>query len=89
MGCGNSFKNGRCTDGTNPENCVYERSTSKGSLACSGVYQLVNVPMSFECKDQRGMVKCVKKEFDNLATCKKTCPGKCLENKCIVPNSSE
>jgi len=36
LGCGNSFINGRCIDGTNPQDCVYEKVGEKGSQACSG-----------------------------------------------------
>jgi len=38
LGCGNSFISGRCMDGSNPENCVYEMATSKGATSCSGLF---------------------------------------------------
>jgi hypothetical protein len=32
----NNILDGRCIDGTNPQDCVYEKVGEKGSQACSG-----------------------------------------------------
>lgn len=43
-GCGNAFKSGRCEDGTNPEDCIFENASSRGAIKCSGKFKLVKIP---------------------------------------------
>jgi len=51
MGCGNSFKGGRCSDGSDTLECVYERISDPGADKCIGLSHLVKIPESNECKD--------------------------------------
>lgn len=44
MGCGNSYKGGRCDDGSDPENCIYANPGNKGADKCSGTQKLITVP---------------------------------------------
>lgn len=84
MGCGNSYKGGRCLDKSNPENCVYSTINEEGSEMCAGSFKLLQVPTDNLCKDQRGLYKCVKTKYENQDECKKSCPGSCKNLSCKV-----
>ena len=68
MGCGNGFSGGRCADGSDTSDCVYESMSQQGAGKCVGVMHMVKIPDSYECKDQRGNYKCllVKKIFTTI-----------------------
>lgn len=66
LGCGNSYKDGRCSDGSDPDNCVYESAAEKGAAKCIGLFHLVTIPEKYTCNDQRGLLKCIKNEFDTV-----------------------
>lgn len=85
LGCGNSFKGGRCADGIDPSDCIYEDFSDKGFDKCSGIYHIDTIPDDASCKDQRGLFKCFKNEFKSTEECKATCPGKCLNLECKIP----
>lgn len=51
LGCGNSFVNGRCNDGTDADNCVYKSAGDDGANKCIGLFHLVEIPDNNECKD--------------------------------------
>jgi len=61
--------------------------TSNGSSSCAGLFKLVNIPTAYECKDQRGKVKCVKDVYSSTDDCKKSCPGSCQDKECFVANT--
>lgn len=84
LGCGNAFEKGRCTDGSDPINCIYQNVLQKGIEKCVGNLQLLRVPMKYECREQRGRLKCVKVHFQSTDECQRDCPGLCNENYCIV-----
>jgi len=50
MGCGNSYEKGRCTDGTNVENCVWESLAEAGASSCSGLFIALKIPDDYLCK---------------------------------------
>lgn len=79
MGCGNSFKGGRCADGSDVVNCVYANPTNKGADKCSGTMKLLKIPEANLCKDQRGMFKCVLVKYEAPDECVKSCPGACKD----------
>ena len=60
MGCGNSFKGGRCNDGSDPLNCIYENSMETGLEKCSGSMMVVQISNKYDCIDQREKLKCIK-----------------------------
>jgi hypothetical protein len=71
LGCGYAFQGGRCDDGSNPTDCVYDSPTSSGMEKCSGTLQFVRIPSKYECKDQRNKLKCIKVRchcFSNIFT---------------------
>jgi len=51
MGCGNSFKGGRCNDGSDPLNCVYKDASEPGAEKCIGLMHLVVIPELNTCND--------------------------------------
>jgi len=87
LGCGNGFSGGRCADGSDTSDCVYESMSQQGAGKCVGVMHMVKIPDSYECKDQRGNYKCLLNQFDSVDQCKKTCPGKCIGFTCQVANT--
>lgn len=87
MGCGNSFRGGRCDDGSDPVNCIYETAGVKGALKCSGIFHLEKVPENNSCKDQRGLFKCILNEYSSNSKCKESCPGTCNGVVCKVSNA--
>jgi len=60
LGCLGGVSGGRCVDGTNPENCVYQAAGDRGSEKCNGVLKLLKIPEDSNCKAQKGQFKCVK-----------------------------
>lgn len=53
MGCGNTFKGGRCEDGSDTTDCLYDSPAALGADKCSGTLHLEKVPDTYQCKDQR------------------------------------
>lgn len=50
MGCGNSFIGGRCSDGTNPLNCIYDNAIDPNIKNCGGFMKMVKIADNYECK---------------------------------------
>jgi len=69
MGCGNSFRKGRCSDGSDPLNCVYNSIGEMGAEKCTGNVHLVKIPEANLCKEQRGMFKCIVNKFTSQDAC--------------------
>lgn len=51
MGCGNSYKQGRCEDGSDVENCVYMSVSEDGTEHCKGLLKFVMIPPGNLCKE--------------------------------------
>lgn len=84
LGCGNAFSGGRCTDGSDPTNCIYDSVTERGMEKCAGNLELVKIPRKYECSNQRGKLKCIKSRFQSSDECYRDCPGYCRENVCSL-----
>jgi hypothetical protein len=81
--CGNSYTGGRCHEGPNVENCVYNNIADEGAKFCNGVLYFVQISEQYKCLSQKGKWKCVMRDFTNAVECAKSCPGECEKNKCI------
>jgi len=47
----NAFVKGRCNEGKELENCVYESLSDKMIPLCSGLYKIVEIPKNYECNN--------------------------------------
>eukprot|EP00742_Colponemidia_sp_Colp-10_P013875 GILJ01015707.1.p1 GENE.GILJ01015707.1~~GILJ01015707.1.p1 ORF type:complete len:1281 (+),score=234.65 GILJ01015707.1:129-3845(+) len=83
LGCGGSYQGGRCEDGSNSENCIYDDMSQV--VKCTGSLVVVSVPKSHPCIDQRSKAKCVKKAYVKKEECTLHCPLQCI----TVPGTGE
>jgi hypothetical protein len=81
--CGNSIEGGRCDKGPDVLNCLFDDPTISSAKYCNGEYALLSIPREYQCSDQFGKYKCVKKVYSDSSECKLNCPKKCKDEKCI------
>ena len=82
LDCGIAYQDGKCHEGTDIENCIYNGPNDVGISGCGGLLEIVKISKNYECKGQAGKYKCIKAKFDTNDDCKSNCPGKCLDNVC-------
>jgi len=83
LACGHAFTGGRCDTGPNVEHCLFDDPSKEVASNCSGSLVIMMIPNTYQCKDQIGKYKCLKRTYDNDEDCKKYCVNNCKKNQCI------
>jgi len=81
--CGHAFTGGRCDKGPNVLHCLFEDPSTEAAGNCTGDLVIMTVPKTYQCKDQVGKYKCLKKIYPNVEECKKFCVNNCKNSQCI------
>jgi len=83
LACGHAFTGGRCDKGPNVVHCLFEDPSKPVAGNCTGNLVIMMIPNTYQCKDQIGKYKCLKKQYENDEECKKYCVNNCKKNICI------
>jgi len=81
--CGHAFTGGRCEKGPDVTHCLFDDPSAEPANNCTGNLAIMPIPGTYQCKDQIGKYKCVKKSYDNDEECQKYCVNNCKKTQCI------
>ena len=81
--CGHAYTGGRCDNGPDVTNCLFDDPSKKVAGNCTGSLVIMQIPNTYQCKDQIGKYKCVMKVYKSDEDCKKFCVNNCKKSQCI------
>ena len=83
LNCGHAFIGGRCDTGPDILHCLIDDPSKEVAGNCGGSNVLMLIPSTYQCKDQIGKYKCMKKIYESNDECRKNCVNNCIRNQCI------
>jgi hypothetical protein len=83
ISCGRAVTGGRCDKGPDVTHCLFDDPSAKVAGNCTGQLVIMQIPNTYQCKDQIGKYKCVRKIYKNEEECKTYCVNNCKKAQCI------
>ena len=83
INCGHAFRGGRCDKGPDVVHCLYDDPSTEVAGNCTGSLIIMAIPNTYQCKDQIGKYKCLRKVYKDEEECKKYCVNNCNKAQCI------
>ena len=83
LNCGHASRGGRCDTGPDVLHCLFDDPSKEVAGNCTGSNVIMVIPSTYQCRDQIGKYKCMKKIYSSNDECRKFCVNNCNRNQCI------